>query len=53
MIIFSKKQILKLHSQLINESSGIDGIRDEKLLESAISAPFQTFENTDIYPSIQ
>lgn len=31
---------------------GSDGIRDEGLLESALSAPFQWFENTEQYPSI-
>ena len=42
-----------LHSQLISETGGTDGIRDEGLLDSAISAPFQSFAGTEIYPSIQ
>ena len=41
MITLSKKQIIMLHSQLISETGGTDGIRDEGLLDSAISAPFQ------------
>lgn len=53
MIILSKEQILTLHSTLIAETGGSDGIRDENLLESAISAPFQTFDNAEIFPSIQ
>ena len=53
MIILSKKQILMLHSQLISQTGGIDGVRDEALLESAIGAPFQSFGDQDIYPSIQ
>ena len=53
MIILSKKQILMLHSQLISQTGGIDGVRDEALLESAVGAPFQTFGDQDIYPSIQ
>ena len=53
MIILSKEQILTLHSTLIAETGGSDGIRDENLLESAISAPFQTFHNAEIFPSIQ
>lgn len=32
MRILSKRQILMLHSALINESGGSDGIRDEGLL---------------------
>lgn len=53
MIILSKQQIISLHSCLISETGGSDGIRDEHLLESAISAPFQTFDNVEVFPSIQ
>ena len=53
MIILSKKQILMLHSQLISQTGGIDGVQDEALLESAVGAPFQSFGDQDIYPSIQ
>jgi death-on-curing protein len=42
-----------LHSQLIQETGGTDGIRDEGLLESVLAAPFQSFSGTDIYPSLQ
>ena len=53
MILLSKKQIIALHSYLVTETGGSNGIRDEKLLESAISAPFQTFDNMEVFPSIQ
>ena len=36
----SKEQILMLHSQLIEQTGGIDGVRDFNLLESAIATPF-------------
>lgn len=42
-----------MHSQLIEQTGGIDGIRDEGLLESAISAPFQSYGNEELYPTIQ
>ena len=32
----SKEQILMLHSELIRETGGSDGVRDYNLLESAI-----------------
>lgn len=48
----NKKQILKLHSDLIKTSGGIDGIRDENLLNSAIETPFQTFDGQDLYPTL-
>ncbi len=53
MIILSKKQILLLHTELLQATSGIDGIRDEGLLESALNAPFQSFAGVDAYPSVQ
>lgn len=53
MIRLSKTQIKRLHSQLIRETGGLDGIRDEGLLESAISAPFQSFGDEELYPSIK
>lgn len=53
MIILSKEQIVALHSSLIAETGGSDGIRDENLLEAAINAPFQTFDNAEVFPSIQ
>lgn len=42
-----KEQILRFHENLIEESGGIHGIRDEGLLESALAAPFQTFDGWD------
>lgn len=53
MIVLSKKQIIMLHSQLINETGGTDGIRDEGLLDSALSAPFQSFADIEVYPTTQ
>ena len=53
MIVLSKEQILLLHAQLIAETGGSAGVRDERLLESALCAPFQSFEDMEVYPSIQ
>ncbi len=35
----SKRQILMLHQQLVEQTGGSDGIRDDGLLDSALSAP--------------
>ena len=48
----NKKRILKLHGDLIKIFGGIDGIRDENLLDSAIETPFQTFGGQDLYPTL-
>ena len=53
MIVLSKEQIIMLHSQLIQETGGTDGIRDEGMLDSALAAPFQSYAGVEIYPSIQ
>ena len=37
----SKKQILMLHTQLIQQTGGSDGVRDYNLLDSALETPFQ------------
>ena len=37
----TKEQILMLHAELIKETGGTDGLRDEGLLDSALNAPFQ------------
>ena len=47
MTIISKEQIIALHQQLIKETGGSHGLRDEGLLDSAYNAPFQQFDNQD------
>lgn len=49
----SKKQILMLHSQLIQQTGGSDGVRDYNLLDSALETPFQSFGGKDLYPTLQ
>ena len=53
MTVLTKKQLLMLHSQLIAETGGVDGLRDEGMLESAMNAPFQSFAGEEVYPSLQ
>jgi len=49
----TKEQVVNMHSLLIKETGGNDGIRDEGLLESALNAPFQTFDGEDLYKTVQ
>ena len=53
MIRLTKKQVLMLHSQLIESTGGCDGIRDQALLDSTLETPFQSFSGEELYPSIQ
>jgi len=52
MKILTKDQIILLHAQLIKETGGMEGIRDEGLLDSAILSPFQSFDGKELYPSV-
>lgn len=48
MIRFLREDLIKF-----NKSLGVSGgIRDIGLLESAINAPFQTFGDVDLFPSV-
>ena len=49
----TQEQILILHNELIRETGGSDGLRDEGLLDSALNAPFQGFGDVDSFPSLQ
>ena len=46
-------QIVMMHSALIKETGGLDGIRDENLLDSAVNAPFQTFGGEYVYKTLE
>lgn len=52
MKVLSKRQILLLHSMLVAQSGGMDGLRDEGLLDAAINMPLQTFGGQELYPTI-
>lgn len=49
----NKEQVIRIHSMLIKETGGSDGIKDEGLLDSALNAPFQTFDGEYIYKTIK
>lgn len=53
MIRFTKEQVILMHRQIIEETGGSFGLRDEGLLDSALMVPFQTFANKDLFLSIQ
>ena len=53
MKLLSERQIILMHEQLIRATGGVDGIRDEGLLEAAVFAPYQTFGDTELFPSIE
>lgn len=52
MIWLSKDQVLYLHSELIKATGGLDGLRDDNLLESALLSPMQTYNSVELFPSL-
>lgn len=52
MKTLTRRQVLLLHEQLLENFGGTSGIRDEGLLDSALAAPFQTFGGQYLYPSV-
>jgi len=42
----------EIHKILIEQFGGSQGVRDKAGLESALSRPFQTFDNKDLYPDV-
>ena len=52
MIFFSEDQVKRIHSSLIKKTGGLDRLRDNRLLDSALNSPFQTFDSKELYPDI-
>lgn len=45
-------QILAIHNEVIEQTGGSKGIRDIRLLESAIARPQATFAKKELYPDV-
>ena len=51
MIWISAEDMILIHSRVIEGSGGLDGLRDRNGLEAAVSAPMQTFDGQELFPS--
>ena len=47
---FSQQDVLAIHAAAIARFGGLDGVRDEGMLKSALAQPFQTFGDKNLYP---
>lgn len=47
---FSRQDVLAIHAAAIARFGGLDGVRDEGILKSALGQPFQTFGDEHLYP---
>jgi len=48
MLNINTKQVIDIHTELIKEFGGMPGIKDKRLLESAIMSPQQGYYEDDI-----
>ena len=51
MIWISAEDVILIHSRVIEGIGGLDGLRDRDGLEAAVSAPMQTFDGKELYPT--
>ncbi|MDX1941940.1 MAG: type II toxin-antitoxin system death-on-curing family toxin [Saprospiraceae bacterium] len=51
--MISREIIFKIHSRLIQEFGGTDGLRDAYLLDAAINRPFGGLGDAEFYPLIE
>lgn len=49
--MISYNQALEIHSEMVKRFGGADGVRDNRLLESALARPFMVFDGVDLYPT--
>ena len=50
-MFYFTRTIYYLHTKLIMKFGGREGIKEEVMLDSALSTPLQTFDSSDLYPS--
>ena len=53
MIILSVEEIISLHERIIYKTGGSHGVRDMGLLESAVYSADNSFDDVELYPSVE
>jgi death-on-curing protein len=48
----SLREVIELHSRVVAQSGGANGVRDIAGLQAALGQPLQTFAGEDLYPTI-
>ena len=43
-------EALAIHTEVVNESGGSHGLRDQGGLEAALARPYMTFDQAELYP---
>ena len=53
MIILTVEEIISLHERITDRTGGSHGVRDMGLLESAVYSADNSFDDVELYPSIE
>lgn len=48
----TKEQVVRMQAGIVERYGGHSGIRDEGLFDSALNAPFQTFGEAELFPTL-
>lgn len=51
MIRLTRDEVINMHTMLIEQTGGTDGLRENSLLESSIYGIYQTFDGEELYPT--
>lgn len=52
MRYLSLSEVIALHQRILEETGGLEGLRDLGALESAVAQPRMTFGGEDLYPDL-
>ena len=52
MRYLTPQNVIQIHFELVQKTGGLQGLRDLRLLESAVMRPQQTFSGKDLYPTL-
>lgn len=52
MVFLDLEDVLMLHEDLITQSGGARGVRDQGAIESAVAQPQMSFGGQDLYPTL-
>ena len=53
MKYLTPQNVIQIHFEIVQETGGMQGLRDLGLLESALARPMQTFGGEDLYPTLE
>ena len=53
MFRLTKEQVLLLQQGIVDKAGGSTGLRDDAILDSALNAPFQSYDGHDAFSSLQ